>query len=131
MTLIEVHEAGALHKNQVDRNMRVLSGRSSPPALLIFDFRRAQLAKECGMPRRSCGSDHTIRRTIDFVRMDRYRMQTMLHDCGKAVEESGWFATGGGKRFLRFWRTYPEDLTEEQRKPAWYQPEMDLVKAKL
>ena len=55
----------------------------------------------------------------------------MLLLCGTAVEKSKWFASDRGKQLVRLWNTHPDDLTDEQKEPAWYKREMDQTRAKL
>jgi hypothetical protein len=99
------------------------------PRFLIYDFGYSQLAKEwkseneMWSPRGGAEDD--------WLRMDRYRVKLMLLLCGTAVEKSKWFASDRGKQLVRLWNTHPDDLTEEQKEPAWYKPEMDQTRAKL
>lgn len=99
------------------------------PRFLIFDFGYSQIAsewdtkKELWSPTRG-GED-------DWLRMDRYRVAAMLRECGEAVEKSPWLLTERGKQLVRLWKTHPDDLSEEQKEPAWYKPVLDQIQAKL
>ena len=99
------------------------------PRFLIYDFGYSQLAKDWDTKKELWGPDRGGE--DDWLRMDRYRVKTMLEHCGKHIQEAKWFASERGKKLVRLWKTHPDDPSEEQKEPAWCKPEMDQVQAKL
>ena len=113
-----------MHKDQSPHNIRLIEPiEVKRPSFVIFDFGWAQLAREWSTEKEHWGPDKG--QEDHWLRMDRYRVKLMLRQFGKQFEESDWFASDRGRELVELWNIHPEELSEEQREPAWYSPEMD------
>ena len=114
-TLIELHKASVIHKDQASRNIRQLYPLDPlNPQFAIFDFSHSVLAKDW-----KTTPEYEEQHWLD---MDEKRMLWFWEECGPVFETAArrWQASPKGAELVKRWKTHPDDLSAGNRAHSWY-----------